>query len=247
MPGTLLPVLEKMTVETGNDTLDEDYCRTHPGFVAGEFVRMSVSDNGCGMDEETLAHIFEPFFTTKGVGKGTGLGLATAYGDITQNKGFISAQSEPGQGTTFTIYLPRHVDSAGDMPTEKVGEPGAGGRETILLVEDERTILKMTTTMLQRLGYTVIAAATPGEALHLAGEFASEIHLLVTDVVMPEMNGRDLAKNLSSLRPHIKCLYMSGYTSDIIAQQGILDKEIQFIQKPFSKNDLAVKVRMVLE
>ncbi|TKB25664.1 response regulator [Desulfopila sp. IMCC35006] len=237
----------KMTVETGNDTLDEEYCRTHPGFIAGEFVRISVRDNGCGMNEETLAHIFEPFFTTKDLGKGTGLGLATVYGAVKQNKGFINAESEKGQGTTFTIYLPRHVDSAGDAPPGKGAESGVGGHETILLVEDEKTILQMTKTMLQLLGYTVIAAATPREALHLADAFASEIHLLLTDIVMPEMNGRDLAKKLSSLHPQLKCLYMSGYTSDIIAQQGILDKGIQFIQKPFSKNDLATKVRIVLQ
>ena len=236
-----------MTVETGNDALNEEYCRTHPGFEAGEYVRMSVSDNGCGIDEETLAHIFEPFFTTKGVGKGTGLGLATVYGAVKQNNGFINAQSEPGQGTTFTVYLPRHVDSAGDGLSEKMVEPDVGGHETILLVKDEPMILEMTTSMLQHLGYTVISAATLHGALRLVTEFASEIHLLLTDVVMPEMNGRDLAKNLSSLYPHLKCLFMSGYTSDIIAQQGILDEGVQFIQKPFLKNDLATKVRIVLE
>ena len=235
-----------LTVETGNDALDDEYCRTHPGFVAGEYVRMSVIDNGCGMHEETLAHIFEPFFTTKGVRKGTGLGLATVYGAVKQNEGFINVYSEPRQGTTFTIYLPRHMDLAGDASSDIMVESGVGGRETILLVEDERTILKMTTTMLQRLGYSVISAATPHEALRLAGEFASEIHLLLTDVIMPEMNGRDLAKNLSLHYPGLKCLFMSGYTSDIIAQQGVVDEGVQFIQKPFSKNDLATKIRMVL-
>ena len=237
----------KMTVETGNDTLGEEYCRTNHGFADGEYVRMSISDNGCGMDEETMAHIFEPFFTTKGVGKGTGLGLATVYGAVKQNNGFINAQSEPGQGTTFTIYLPRYVDSAGDASSEKMTELAVGGYETILLVEDEPTILAMTTTMLQRLGYTVASAVSPNEALRQVVEFAGEIHLLLTDVVMPEMNGRDLARNLSPLYPHIKCLFMSGYTSDIIAQHGILDEGIQFIQKPFSKNELASKVRKALE
>ncbi len=236
-----------ITVETGNDTLDDEYCHTHPGFVAGEYARMSVSDNGCGIAEETLAHIFEPFFTTKGVGKGTGLGLATVYGAVKQNAGFINAHSGTEQGTTFTVYLPRHVDSAVDAPSEQMTVPDVGGHETILLVEDERKILKMTATILQGLGYSVISAATPNEALRLVGQFASEIHLLLTDVVMPEMNGRDLAKNLSDLYPDLKCLFMSGYTSDIIAQQGILDEGVQFIQKPFSKNDLAAKVRMILE
>ena len=215
--------------------------------MAGEYVRLSISDNGCGMDKETLAHIFEPFFTTKDVGKGTGLGLATVYGAVKQNNGCIYAYSEPGQGTTFTIYLPRYRDTVGDASLAKVVEPSVGGHENILLVEDEPTILKMTSTMLQRLGYTILAADTPRAALLLAGEHTSEIHLLLTDVVMPEMNGRDLAKSLLPINPQLKCLFMSGYTSDIIAQQGILDEGVQFIQKPFSINDLATKVRMVLD
>ena len=236
----------KLIVETGNNTLGEEYCAVHAGFAPGEYVRIAVSDNGCGMDKETLAYIFEPFFTTKGVGRGTGLGLATVYGAVKQNNGFINAYSEPGNGTSFSIYLPRHIGPAGQT---RVGEPrpSVGGHETILLVEDEPTILKMTTTMLQLLGYTVLAADSPREAIRLAGEFPSKIHLLLTDVVMPEMNGRDLAKNLLPVYPQLKCLFMSGYTSEVIAQHGILDEGVQFIQKPFSKKDLAIKVRMVLE
>ncbi len=237
----------KMTVETENCAFDEEYCTTHAGFVAGEYVRLSVSDNGCGIDKETLAHIFEPFFTTKGVGKGTGLGLATVYGAVKQNNGFISVYSEPDQGTIFTIYLPRHRHTVAGISSAKVVEPTVGGHETILLVEDEETILNMTRTMLARLGYTVVSAATPHEAFRLVGERAGEIDMLLTDVVMPEMNGRDLAQSLLPLNPQLKCLFMSGYTSDIIAQQGILDEGIQFIQKPFSKQDLASKVRMVLD
>ena len=185
---------------------------------------LAVSDDGCGMDKETLAHIFEPFFTTKGVGKGTGLGLATVYGIVKQNNGFINVYSEPGQGTTFTIYLPRHAGKAEQARTEGAAEPAARGHETILLVEDEPAILKLTTRMLEQLGYTVLAASTPGEAIRLAREHAGEIHLLMTDVVMPEMNGRDLARNLLSLYPHLKCLFMSGYTADVIAHHGVLDE-----------------------
>lgn len=236
----------KLIVETGNSSLGEEYCAAHAGFAPGEYVRIAVSDNGCGMDKETLSHIFEPFFTTKGVGRGTGLGLATVYGAVKQNNGFINAYSEPGKGTSFSIYLPRHIGPAGQAWTGGAG-PSVGGHETILLVEDEPTILKMTTTMLQLLGYTVLAAGSPRKAIRLAGEFPPEIHLLLTDVVMPEMNGRDLAKNLLPVYPQLKCLFMSGYTSEVIAQHGILDEGVQFIQKPFSKKDLAIKVRMVLE
>lgn len=237
----------KLTIETGNNTFDQEYCDTHADFVTGDYVRISISDNGCGMSEETLAHIFEPFFTTKGVGKGTGLGLATVYGAVKQNKGFMNVYSETGLGTTFTIYLPKHATLVGGASSGIVMQPGVGCNETILLVEDEPTILKMTARMLQYLGYNVLSKSTPREALLLAGEFDGEIQLLVTDIVMPEMNGRDLAKNILSLHPHLKCLYMSGYTSDIIAQQGILEEGVHFIQKPFSKDALATKIRLVLK
>ena len=237
----------KMTIETGNSTLDEAYCSSHAGFIPGEYVRIAVSDNGSGMDKETLAHIFEPFFTTKGVGQGTGLGLATVYGAVKQNNGFINAYSEPGRGTTFTIYLPRYQGDAEQTRQEGAAEHAARGDETILLVEDELTTLEMATTMLQRLGYTVLAASTPGEAFRLAIELAGTIHLLVTDVIMPKMNGRDLAEWLKERRPGMKCLFMSGYTSDVIAQHGALDEGVCFIQKPFSKTDLAAKVREALE
>jgi two-component system cell cycle sensor histidine kinase/response regulator CckA len=237
----------KITVETENTTIEDEDCAGSASYVPGEYVRIAVGDTGKGMDKETLGRIFEPFFTTKGVGEGTGLGLASVYGAVKQNNGFINTDSEPGEGTTFTIYLPRHAVTVSDMSSEKVSEPAVGGHETILLVEDELTILAMTTTMLQSLGYTVVAANTPGEAHRLADEFGSEIHLLLTDVVMPDMNGRDLAQNLLPVYPYLKCLFMSGYTSDIIAQQGVLDEGVEFIQKPFSMNDLAAKVREVLD
>jgi CheY-like chemotaxis protein len=210
-------------------------------------VRLVVSDNGCGMEKETLARLFEPFFTTKDVGQGTGLGLATVYGIVKQNNGFINVYSEPDKGTTFTIYLPRHTAKAEQMRKESPLAPAARGHETILLVEDEPAILKMTTRLLESQGYTVVAASTPGEAIRLAREHAGEIRLLMTDVVMPEMNGRDLAKNLLSLYPQLKRLFMSGYTANVIAHQGVLDEGVYFIQKPFSIQDLAAQVREALD
>jgi PAS domain S-box-containing protein len=240
----------KMTIETGNIVFDEAYCASHAGFVTGEHVLLAVSDDGSGMDKETQSHLFEPFFTTKGMGKGTGLGLATVYGIVKQNNGFINVYSEPGQGTTFKIYLPRHVGKAGQARTQGAAgpaRPALRGQETILLVEDEPAILKLTTMMLVRQGYTVLAASTPGEATGLAREHAGEIHLLMTDVVMPEMNGRELAKNLLSIYPHLKRLFMSGYTANVIAHRGVLDEGVYFIQKPFSRKDLAAKVREALD
>jgi two-component system, cell cycle sensor histidine kinase and response regulator CckA len=199
------------------------------------------------MDKETLSHLFEPFFTTKVMGKGTGLGLATVHGIVAQNHGFINVYSEPNLGTTFRIYLPRHVGQAVEARPEGGKQPVQRGQETILLVEDESAVAKLTAKLLRRLGYTVLAASTPGEATALAREHAGEIDLLMTDVVMPEMNGRVLAKNLLSIYPQIKRLFMSGYSADVIAHQGVLDEGTQFIQKPFSSQDLASKVREALD
>jgi len=236
----------KITIETGAAALDKAYCAEHAGFVPGEYVLLAVSDNGCGMDAETLGHLFEPFFTTKELGKGTGLGLATVYGAVKQNNGFINVYSEPGHGTTFRIYLPRHAAKT-VRPAEKGSEePVARGHETVLLVEDEPAILEMVTMMLKREGYTVVGAGTPGEAIRLAREHTGPIHLLMTDVVMPEMNGRDLARNLMSIYPGINRLFMSGYTANVIAHHGVLDEGVHFIQKPFSMEDLAVKIREAL-
>jgi PAS domain S-box-containing protein len=236
----------KMTIETHNGTLDEEFCAAHPGFVPGDYVRLAVSDNGSGIDKETLLHLFEPFFTTKAMGKGTGLGLATVYGIVQQNHGFINVSSDPERGTTFTIYLPRYVGEAQLAEPSVHSRPAPRGRETILLVEDEPAILKMATRMLEQQGYTVLAARTPGAAIHMAGEHSGEIHLVVTDVVLPEMNGRDLATSLLSIHPFIKCLYMSGYTTDVIAHHGVLDEGVHFIEKPFSNQGLAAKVRQAL-
>ncbi|PKN76830.1 MAG: hybrid sensor histidine kinase/response regulator, partial [Deltaproteobacteria bacterium HGW-Deltaproteobacteria-10] len=175
------------------------------------------------------------------------LGLATVYGIVKQNNGFINVYSELGQGTTFRIYLPRHMGKAEQLRSAELGDTAASGNETILLTEDEPAILEMTTLMLQHLGYTVLQAGTPGEAIRLAGEHSGRIHLLMTDVVMPEMNGRDLARNILSLYPDIKRLFMSGYTANTIAHHGVLDDGVHFIQKPFSLNDLATKLREALD
>lgn len=237
----------RITVETGNVTFDEEDCRHHPDIQAGDYVMLAISDTGCGIDKETLLHIFEPFFTTKDIGEGTGLGLAMVYGAVKQNNGFINVYSEPGMGTTIRIYLPRHTGNAEPLRSMESADSILTGHETILLVEDEPTILSMASAMLQRLGYSVIAASTPGEAMRLAEEFTAKIELLITDVIMPEMNGRELARNLLTRHPEMKCLFMSGYTANIIANQGVLDDGVNFIQKPFSRTDLATKVREVLE
>jgi PAS domain S-box-containing protein len=237
----------KLTIETGKKTFDEAYCNEHPGFIPGDFVLLAVSDNGCGMDKDTLENIFEPFFTTKEEDKGTGLGLATIYGIVKQNNGFINVYSEPGQGSTFKVYLPRLVTDEDTDMTVPEKKAAAGGIETILLVEDEPMILDMTTTMLEMLGYTVLAAASPDEAIQLAKDHTGKAHLLMSDVVLPEMNGRDLAAQIVHLYPDIRLLFMSGYTANVIAHQGILDDGVSFIQKPFSMADMTAKVREVLD
>ena len=198
----------KVTIETANAVLDETYSTAHAGFTPGDYVRLSISDNGCGMDKETLSQIFEPFFTTKEFGKGTGLGLATVYGIIKQNMGFVNVYSEPGHGTTFNIYLPRYAGKAGQAPAESAVEL-ATGQGTILLVEDEPGILKLTTAILRKLGYTVLAASSPGEAIRIAEEHTGNLNLLITDVVMPEMNGRSISqKNAFPLPKHPALVYV---------------------------------------
>jgi len=237
----------KLTIETGKQTFDEEYCSEHPDFIPGDFVLLAVSDNGCGMDKDTLDNLFEPFFTTKVVGNGTGLGLATIYGMVKQNNGFINVYSEPGQGSTFKIYLPRFVANKDADKAVSEKKTAAGGTETILLVEDEPSILRMIRMMLKRKGYTVLSAATPTEAFEKAKNHSGSIDLLMTDVVMPEMNGRDLAEKITDIYPDIRLLFMSGYTADVIAHQGVLDDRVAFIQKPFSMANLAEKLREVLE
>jgi PAS domain S-box-containing protein len=235
-----------MTIETENSGIDEVDDADHPGAVPGEYAVLVVQDNGCGMDTETQSHLFEPFFTTKDTGKGTGLGLATVYGIVKQNGGFIYVESAPGQGTKFSIYLPRSTEEV-ERAQEKVAVGSIlHGQETILVVEDEAPNLKLIKRMLERQGYTVLEAGTPGDAIRVAREHAGEIHLLMTDVIMPGMNGDELAGILMSLYPKLKCLFMSGYTDDVIADHGVLEERVSFIQKPFSAKGLAGKVRQTI-
>ena len=237
----------KVTIGTQNLTLDEDYCANHAGFIPGDFAMLAVSDDGSGMDEKTLENIFEPFFTTKGVGEGSGLGLSTIYGIVKQNEGFINVYSEPGQGTTFKIYLPRTqetVEANKDPVTKKAITKGT---ETVLLVEDEESILKLSKTVLERFGYTVLSAQSPDEAISKADGYENPIHILVTDVVMPEMDGKTLKQRIKEIKPNIKVLFMSGYTANVIMHRGILESDVHFLQKPFSINSLAAKVRDILD
>jgi CheY-like chemotaxis protein len=237
----------KLTIETGKRTFDEAYCEEHAESLPGDYVLLAVSDDGCGMDQETLERIFEPFFTTKEPGEGTGLGMATVYGIVKQNDGFINIYSEPGHGSTFKLYLPRYTGEVVPMDAESKAMPPAGRGETILIVEDNAAILNLTKRILEVLGYSVYGAATPGEALEHAQEVQGAIDLLLTDVVMPEMSGRDLAGQMNSRHAEIKTLYMSGYTADVIAHRGVLEQGVNFIHKPFSKMELAKKVREVLD
>jgi CheY-like chemotaxis protein len=241
-----LPNGGQLTIETENISLDEAYCQNHHEFKPGHYVRLTVSDNGVGIDPETLPHIFEPFFTTKGVGKGTGLGLATIYGIIKQNDSAISVYSEPGQGTTFNIYIPKVIDNEAVVAkTEDAVENLATG--TILLVEDDDMVRGMTTAMLETLGYKVLATGMPAEAVSICQKHDIAIDLLMTDVIMPGMNGSELKNKIDAIRPGLKTLFMSGYTSNVIVHHGVLDKETFFMQKPFTFKLLQQKVRHALE
>ena len=234
-----------VAIETGLAEFDDKHCAAHAGFLPGRFVRLAVRDDGCGMDAETRARLFEPFYTTKEVGQGTGLGLATVYGIVTQNDGFIRVDSEPGRGSTFQIYLPQLQDESVET-APAAPPPLPAGHETILLVEDEPALLNMARTMLEQIGYRVLPAASPAAALRLAKLESGRIDLLMTDVVMPQMNGRDLGKILAEEIPGLKRLFMSGYTSDVIAPHGVLDAGVHFIAKPFTPAELAAKIRAVL-
>jgi len=236
----------KVTIETENTLFDEEYCADHIDFVPGEYAMIAVSDDGCGMDAETLNNIFEPFYTTKA--DGAGLGLATVYGAVRQNNGFINVYSEPGKGSTFKVYLPRHAGETSEE-TEKALPPHKRptGTETVLIVEDEPAILSLGKRILEGLGYKALTAETPAEAFQKAEEHNGDIHLLLTDVVMPEMTGREVAEKLSVARPKMKFLYMSGYTANVIAHHGVLDEDVMFVQKPFSVDELAQKIREALD
>ena len=237
----------KITIETENITFDKDYCAVNRGFIPGEYVMLAVSDDGIGMEKYVLDHLFEPFFTTKDFGKGTGLGLATVYGIIKQNNGFIKIYSEPGKGSTFKIYISRFIGEAEKTVIVRQMDLAKGQGEILLLVEDDPAMLKVIGEMLEMLNYTVLSAGSPDEAINLAKNNIADIKLLITDVIMPTMNGRELEKVLSNIIPGLKCLFASGYTANVIAHHGVLNEGVNFIQKPFSKQALATKVREVLD
>ena len=236
-----------ITIESAAVELDEAFCAARGGGAPGTYLRLVVGGTGCGMDAETRAHLFEPFFTTKGQGKGTGLGLAMVYGVVAQNLGFIDVESEPGQGTAFSLYLPRDT-SRPDPRHLQAGGPSPGrGHETVLLVEDEPAILRMTEAVLTRHGYRVLAAATPGDALRLAEAYDGALDLLLTDVVMPEMNGAELSRRLLVLHPGMRRIFVSGYTADVFSEHGIEAEGVPFLQKPCPVQELVAKVRHVLD
>ena len=237
----------KLTIETSNVVLDEAYAARYTGVQPGPYVMLAVSDTGCGMDAETQSHIFEPFFTTKETGKGTGLGLATVFGVVKQSGGHIWVYSEPGQGTTFKVYLPQVGEF---VQAPKVADPLSelqSGSGTILLVEDEEAVRELVGDSLRNNGYTVLEAENGAQALEISEKHPSRIHLMITDVVMPGMSGRELAQRLSARHSHVKVLFMSGYTDNAVLHQGVLEAQTFFLQKPFSAEDLARKVRELLE
>lgn len=236
----------KVTIETKNIAFDEEYCADHAEFLPGEYVMIAVSDDGCGIAPEIMGQIFEPFFTTKGIGEGTGLGLATVYGIVKQNKGFINVYSELNKGTTLRIYLSRYVEHVVEERNEPSQEIPLSRGETILLVEDDPSILKLGIRIIEKMGYKVLSTTKPKEAQKIAEEYDGQINLLITDVVMPEMNGRELSEQLRHLYPQLKILFMSGYTANVIAHRGVLDEGINFISKPFSPKGIAVKIREAL-
>jgi CheY-like chemotaxis protein len=242
-----MPAGGKLTIETANVFLDGTYAKKHAvELVPGPYVMLAVSDTGQGMDIETRKRIFEPFFTTKESGKGTGLGLATVFGIIKQHRGYIWIYSEPGQGTTFKVYLP-HANDAIQASTATTKEPiSIDGTETVLVVEDDEMVNELVCETLKARGYDVVAAQSPTEGLERASGKAT-IHLLLTDVIMPEMNGKELYEKITVIHPNIRVIYMSGYTNNVIVHHGNLDEGVDFLQKPFTVQNLTRKVREVLD
>jgi two-component system, cell cycle sensor histidine kinase and response regulator CckA len=241
-----MPEGGKLVIETANVVLDAGLAESHAEVVPGEYVRLAVSDCGAGMDPDTVARIFEPFFTTKGLGRGTGLGLSTVFGIIKQSGGHIWVYSEPGQGTTFKIHLPRAIGKDTLRSTTK-GRGTSAGQETILIVEDQAEVRALIVKSLSAHGYHILETSNGDEALAIASKQVGPIHLLLTDVVMPGMSGKVLAERLLDLRPGTRVLYMSGYTENVVAHKGFLDAGIDYLQKPFSPATLSARVREVLE
>ncbi len=242
-----MPQGGRLTIETANVVLDEAYVAQHLGARPGDYVMLAISDTGVGMSEEVKAHLFEPFFTTKELGKGTGLGLATVYGIVKQNQGNIWCYSEEGIGTTFKIYLPRSAEVAESVTCGRDSGPMPRGGETILVAEDDEAVRNLTIRVLEQTGYTVLGSPNPEDALEQARRHPGDVHLVLTDVVMPQMSGRELAERITQTRPGVKVLYMSGYTDDIIVRHDVLDPGIEFIQKPFLPSSLVRRVREALE
>jgi PAS domain S-box-containing protein len=242
-----MPQGGSLTVETANEELDARWVAQHPGASEGHHVMLAISDTGIGMDQEVQAHLFEPFFTTKEPGKGTGLGLATVYGIVKQSGGSIFVYSEPGHGTTIKIFLPRTQQAADPADGLRAAPPHRGGTETILLVEDQDAVRLVTRKILGHHGYTVLEAAGGAEALSLLEKHDGHVHLLLTDVIMPGLSGRDLAERLAAGRPHLRVLYTSGYTDDTVVLRRMLDAGVAFLQKPYTPDVLLGRVRDLLD
>jgi len=242
-----MPEGGQLTVETANVTFDGRYAREHQAVEPGRYIMLAVSDTGEGMTEETQARIFEPFYTTKEVGKGTGLGLSMVYGIVKQSGGYIWVYSEPGRGSTFKIYFPRVDEAAEPVGSEKQTRKVQRGTETILLVEDDEQLRQLSCSVLTHCGYEVLVASGPEQALAICRQSAKDIRLMVTDVVMPRMNGRQLAEKVTKIHPEIKVLYISGYTNNVMGHYGVLDSGLWFLPKPFTLSALVAKVREVLD
>jgi CheY-like chemotaxis protein len=236
----------QLTLETSNVTIDDAYVSKHPDSTVGDYVLLAVSDTGMGMSAETREHAFEPFFTTKAVGRGTGLGLAMIHGAVMQNGGRVEVYSEPGHGTSFKIYLPVVRDATEPLAAPSVDAP-PGGTESVLLVEDDPTVRTLAVRLLTRLGYRVTDFAGGADALQWLRETEQPVHLLLTDVIMPEMNGKQLAEQVLAIRPGIRVLFVSGYTANVIVHHGVLKPGVDFLPKPFSISSLAKGVRAVLD